>query len=130
MYKMKNVKGNLLSGVANPHENEKNENVETALLDSSVVCQQPRYGNSELKQFCIILKRTLLFSRRDWVSYVLWTVHVHRNVFQTVKQFSNISMYKRKCRRFVFVVDSYVLASVRPHLGWNIDRRIVFQHRK
>jgi len=26
-----------------------------------------RYGNSELQQFFIILSRTLLFSRRDWV---------------------------------------------------------------
>lgn len=44
------------------------ENVDTSLLDNSLSVKQPRYGNSEIKQFFIILKRTLLFSRRDWVS--------------------------------------------------------------
>lgn len=47
---------------------EKQENIDSALLDNSLSVKQPRYGNSEWKQFFIILKRTLLFSRRDWVS--------------------------------------------------------------
>lgn len=42
-------------------------NVESALLDNPVNVKQPRYGNSELQQFFIVLKRALLFSRRDWV---------------------------------------------------------------
>lgn len=53
---------------APPVDVEKQENVDSALLDTSLPVKQPRYGNSEIKQFFIILKRTLLFSRRDWVS--------------------------------------------------------------
>ncbi|KAG5883806.1 hypothetical protein JTB14_036683 [Gonioctena quinquepunctata] len=41
-------------------------NVNSALLDNAVQVKQPRYGNSELQQFFIILKRALLFSMRDW----------------------------------------------------------------
>ncbi|CAH1173556.1 unnamed protein product [Phaedon cochleariae] len=41
-------------------------NVDSALLDYSAHWKQPRYGNSELQQFFIILRRALLFSRRDW----------------------------------------------------------------
>lgn len=51
-----------------------NKNVEkgqdsatTALLEDSLPLRQKRYGTSEFKQFWIVLKRTLLFSRRDWV---------------------------------------------------------------
>lgn len=39
-----------------------------ALLESVLTSKQPRYGNSEFQQFFIVLKRALLFSRRDWVS--------------------------------------------------------------
>lgn len=53
---------------APPSESETPNNVTAALLENSVNIKQPRYGNSQLKQFFIILNRTLLFSRRDWVS--------------------------------------------------------------
>lgn len=43
-------------------------NVNSALLTNVAMVKQPRYGNSEMQQFFIILKRALLFSRRDWVS--------------------------------------------------------------
>ncbi|XP_018319945.1 ATP-binding cassette sub-family G member 4 isoform X2 [Agrilus planipennis] len=56
--------------------NEKNTNVETSLLEETIV-QQPRYGNSELNQFFIILKRALLFSRRDWtLMYLRLFAHI------------------------------------------------------
>lgn len=48
-------------------ETEKVPNVQTALLENVSLEPQPRYGNSEINQFFIILGRTLLFSRRDWV---------------------------------------------------------------
>ncbi|KAJ8949790.1 hypothetical protein NQ318_000488 [Aromia moschata] len=41
-------------------------NVNSALLNNGIPVKQPRYGNSELQQFYIILRRALLFSRRDW----------------------------------------------------------------
>lgn len=44
------------------------ETADSALLDNALPIDQPRYGNTELQQFFIILKRALLFSRRDWVS--------------------------------------------------------------
>lgn len=46
----------------------------TALLDSGLPSSTKRYGTSEWKQFWIVLQRTLLFSRRDWVSCTLATV--------------------------------------------------------
>jgi hypothetical protein len=48
------------------------DNVRTALLDTGFVASPRRYPISEFTQFWIVLKRTLLFSRRDWVrlSYV------------------------------------------------------------
>lgn len=45
---------------------EKNHPSDT-LLEEVTPTKQPRYGNSELQQFFIVLNRTLLFSRRDWV---------------------------------------------------------------
>lgn len=47
---------------------DKKDNVETALLDETMAVTPTRYPTSELKQFWVVLKRTLLFSRRDWVS--------------------------------------------------------------
>jgi hypothetical protein len=43
------------------------DNVTTALLDTGFVASPRRYPISEFTQFWIVLKRTLLFSRRDWV---------------------------------------------------------------
>jgi hypothetical protein len=43
------------------------DNVTTALLDTDFVVSPRRYPTSEFTQFWIVLKRTLLFSRRDWV---------------------------------------------------------------
>lgn len=51
-----------------PISNEK-DNVKTALLDDTIIVTPERYPISEIVQFWIVLKRALLFSRRDWVSY-------------------------------------------------------------
>lgn len=53
-------------------------NVDSALLgNKAVALKQPRYGNSELQQFIIILKRALLFSRRDWtLMYLRLFAHI------------------------------------------------------
>lgn len=48
------------------HEAEKQDNAEVALLGDAAVSPR-RYATSELTQFWVVLKRTLLFSRRDWV---------------------------------------------------------------
>uniref|UniRef100_A0A1B6BZG2 ABC transporter domain-containing protein n=1 Tax=Clastoptera arizonana TaxID=38151 RepID=A0A1B6BZG2_9HEMI len=53
------------------------DNVTTALLDSGLPIGQRRYGTSEWNQFWIILKRTLLFSRRDWtLMYLRLFAHI------------------------------------------------------
>ena len=60
-------------------DNEKKENVTTALLNDSIVVTPERYPVSEFLQFWIILKRTLLFSRRDWVcskSFYQFKIHI------------------------------------------------------
>lgn len=53
-------------------------NAESALLGSnSLDIKQPRYGNTEWQQFLIILKRALLFSRRDWtLMYLRLFAHI------------------------------------------------------
>ncbi|KRT85079.1 ABC transporter ATP-binding protein, partial [Oryctes borbonicus] len=57
--------------------NEKAENVDSSLLENSTPAQQPRYGTSQLNQFFIILKRALLFSRRDWtLMYLRLFAHI------------------------------------------------------
>lgn len=41
----------------------------TALLSDDTTLSPERYPTSEFHQFWTVLKRTLLFSRRDWVSF-------------------------------------------------------------
>ncbi|XP_033225537.1 ATP-binding cassette sub-family G member 4-like isoform X2 [Belonocnema kinseyi] len=58
-------------------EIEKKENVNTNLLDDTIVVTNERYPTSELTQFWIVLKRTLLFSRRDWtLMYLRLFAHI------------------------------------------------------
>lgn len=61
-----------------PIETDKpSDNASSALLDDSICVPQPRYGTSELNQFFIILKRNLLFSRRDWtLMYLRLFAHI------------------------------------------------------
>ncbi|XP_012147448.1 ATP-binding cassette subfamily G member 4 isoform X2 [Megachile rotundata] len=56
---------------------EKKDNADVALLDESIVVTPERYPTSECQQFWIVLKRTLLFSRRDWtLMYLRLFAHV------------------------------------------------------
>ncbi|OXU25341.1 hypothetical protein TSAR_015580 [Trichomalopsis sarcophagae] len=56
---------------------DKKDNVTTSLLDSTLVTTPERYPTSELVQFWIVLKRTLLFSRRDWtLMYLRLFAHI------------------------------------------------------
>lgn len=41
--------------------------VDAALLGNDVILSPERYPTSQFHQFWTVLKRTLLFSRRDWV---------------------------------------------------------------
>jgi len=40
------------------------------LLKNGLPSSQQRYATSEFAQFWIVLRRTLLFSRRDWVCFL------------------------------------------------------------
>lgn len=56
---------------------DKDKDVTTALLDNALPSNQRRYATSELQQFFIVLKRTLLFSRRDWtLMYLRLFAHI------------------------------------------------------
>ncbi|XP_050673849.1 ATP-binding cassette sub-family G member 1 isoform X3 [Leptidea sinapis] len=56
-------------------DNEKQDNAEVALLGTDG--SPRRYATSELKQFWVVLKRTLLFSRRDWtLMYLRLFAHI------------------------------------------------------
>ncbi|XP_077293281.1 ATP-binding cassette sub-family G member 4-like isoform X2 [Arctopsyche grandis] len=56
---------------------EKPDNISAALLDDGLVTSQKRYPVGELKQFWVVLKRTLLFSRRDWtLMYLRLLAHI------------------------------------------------------
>ncbi|KYN43611.1 ATP-binding cassette sub-family G member 1 [Trachymyrmex septentrionalis] len=63
--------------VAIPMDSDKKDNANIALLDESIIVTPERYPTSEFKQFYIILKRALLFSRRDWtLMYLRLFAHV------------------------------------------------------
>lgn len=54
-------------------DTEKQDNAEVALLGETSASPR-RYATSEWTQFWVVLKRTLLFSLRDWVRlYFLYT---------------------------------------------------------
>ncbi|CAH2076015.1 unnamed protein product, partial [Iphiclides podalirius] len=56
-------------------DGEKQDNVEEALLGD--VASPRRYATTELTQFWVVLKRTLLFSRRDWtLMYLRLFAHI------------------------------------------------------
>ncbi|XP_025986553.1 ATP-binding cassette sub-family G member 1 isoform X2 [Solenopsis invicta] len=58
-------------------DSDKKDNANIALLDESIVVTPERYPISEFKQFYIILKRALLFSRRDWtLMYLRLFAHI------------------------------------------------------
>ena len=49
-------------------DNEKDsDEVNAALLGGDEINSPERYPTSQFRQFWTVLKRTLLFSRRDWV---------------------------------------------------------------
>lgn len=59
-----------------PMEMEKQDNVEAALLGNEAASPR-RYATSEWRQFWVVLKRTLLFSRRDWtLMYLRLFAHI------------------------------------------------------
>lgn len=66
------------------------DNVTTTLLENALPSSQRRYATSELTQFFIVLKRTLLFSRRDWVSYTVPYLNQHLRSRTFVKQHSSV----------------------------------------
>lgn len=48
-------------------ENDKEDEANAALLGGDEINSPERYPTSQFRQFWTVLKRTLLFSRRDWV---------------------------------------------------------------
>jgi len=84
-------------------DSDKKDNANIALLDESIIVTPERYPTSEFTQFYIILKRALLFSRRDWVgiwkdcslsqSRILWIYirNVNPRLFMKYSIISNVS---------------------------------------
>lgn len=80
----KNINGNIVEKTVKDNVGDANyekDNAADALLNESETTKQPRYGNSEIQQFFIVLKRALLFSRRDWVSNFC-----KNNIFKKVRE--------------------------------------------
>ncbi|XP_017768632.1 PREDICTED: ATP-binding cassette sub-family G member 4 [Nicrophorus vespilloides] len=73
------VKNNDIAKPQNTYDyanGEKADNAASSLLDKDDVIQ-PRYGNTEINQFFIVLKRALLFSKRDWtLMYLRLFAHI------------------------------------------------------
>lgn len=61
------VKGD--DNVAISVEDREPDNTTALLADETGNLSPERYPTSEFHQFWVVLKRTLLFSRRDWVSF-------------------------------------------------------------
>lgn len=61
----------LIDTVAIPVENEPEaEEPSSALLGGDEINSPERYPTSQCQQFWTVLRRTLLFSRRDWVRFL------------------------------------------------------------
>lgn len=97
-------------------EIEKPDNTSVALLDDSLVVSPKRYPTSELQQFWVVLKRTLLFSRRDWVNSIMHIIFI-----VILHHFLN---------SLKFFADSYVLKVVGSHFGWIFNRHIILRYRQ
>jgi hypothetical protein len=72
------------------------DNVTTALLDTSFVASPRRYPISEFTQFWIVLKRTLLFSRRDWVRLCHILLHGITAVIKLWHAYTHTEITSRK----------------------------------
>lgn len=102
------VKGN--ENVAISVETEREPDTNTALLCEETGNLSPeRYPTSEFHQFWVVLKRTLLFSRRDWVSFLSVNYIGLSNYFNA----------------FYLNPDTHVLAIVCSCVGWSLDWSIV-----
>ncbi|KAI8422543.1 hypothetical protein MSG28_006347, partial [Choristoneura fumiferana] len=85
-------------------ESEKQDNTEVALL--GVEASPKRYATSELTQFWVVLKRTLLFSRRDWAIFcIIYVVIVYLLTSQPLVWF-RFSMFLGSCLLISFVAQS------------------------
>lgn len=76
---------------------EKPDNISAALLDDGLVMSQKRYPVGELKQFWVVLKRTLLFSRRDWVviQFYIQFIQFYNSLFYIFFIYFQTLMYLR-----------------------------------
>lgn len=92
-------------------ELEKADNCTTALLSEEITSPE-RYPTSQFHQFWVVLKRTLLFSFRDWVC---------------CSDFK--SLFFIDCHSF-FTLDSYVFTFICSFIGWLPDRCSLLRHRK
>lgn len=90
---------------------EKTDNCTTALLSEEIMSPE-RYPTSQFHQFWVVLKRTLLFSYRDWVSL---------NIEISYSQMLNDICF--------LLVDFNVLAFVRPSPCWLSHRSSLLRHR-
>ncbi|CAH2236674.1 jg20893 [Pararge aegeria aegeria] len=100
-------------------ETEKQDNAEVALLGTDG--SPRRYATSELTQFWVVLKRTLLFSRRDWTLMYLLPLEMpvlikeHFNRWYSLRSYylaitvSDIPFQAIFC--IIYVVIVYLLTS-------------------
>lgn len=110
----KEIVNDIMKGgeVAISVQEEKEPDNTTALLSEEAGKLSPeRYPTSEFHQFWVVLKRTLLFSRRDWVSWL----------FVVALKFLLIS---------ALFLDAHVPSVVCSRLGWILDWRLVLRYRK
>lgn len=98
-----------LDGVSVPVENEKDiDEASSALLGSDEINSPERYPTSQWRQFWTVLKRTLLFSRRDWVNFYIIPAEMKK-------------IERRLLIKIVFILDSHVSSIVRTYFGWILD---------
>lgn len=73
------IVNDIVKGGVSINVEDKEPDQATALLSDEVVgdLSPERYATSEVHQFWVVLKRTLLFSRRDWVSFFNYSFLSH-----------------------------------------------------
>lgn len=114
MLKVFNLRFYKDTSVSIPVEVEKEaDSANSALLGTEVILSPERYPTSQFHQFWTVLKRTLLFSRRDWV-------HILEN---------NIFKLYLKIIMIVFCfIDFDVFTIICSCIGWIFNWCPVLRH--
>lgn len=109
----KKINNDIVKGTDNIAISVEEPGTETALLSEETGDLSPeRYPTSEFHQFWVVLKRTLLFSRRDWVS-LIW-IFLCNNLANVIFSTHQTLMY---LRLFAHILVGFLIGALYYDIG-------------